>query len=66
MSQTLMTNYVPQKVFSDETRFTQCCMSLIQSVIDNTMSGERNKINIMCRFNSNKEKLYFEIEEYSK
>ena len=61
-----MTNYVPQKVLSDEKRFTQCCMSLIQSVIDNSVSGERNKINISCRFNSDKEKLYFEIEEYSK
>ena len=66
MNQALMTNYVPKKVYSDETRFTQCCSSLIQNVIDNSVFGEKNKINVSSRYNSTKQQLYFEVEEYSK
>ena len=66
MNEALMTNYVPKKVISDETRFTQCCTSLIQNVIDNSLTSEKNKINITSRYNSTKQQLYFEVEEYSK
>ena len=56
-------NYVPQMVISDQTRFRQCASTLIKNAIANTLRGS---INLIVRFDPYKKKIAFEVEDFAK